>query len=76
MPARHAGAQYWNADREWVAPPAAFVDAIHLRWSAVQDFSMALAEQLRREAHDALAPFGDNAQRLRELADLIVQRKA
>ena len=47
MPARHAGAQYWNADREWVAPPAAFVDAIHLRWSAVQDFSMALAEQLR-----------------------------
>lgn len=38
--------------------------------------SRALAEQLRREAHDALAPFGDNAQRLRELADLIVQRKA
>ena len=35
-----------------------------------------LAEKLRREAHDALAPFGDNAQRLRELADLIVQRKA
>ncbi|MBA1239924.1 hypothetical protein G7015_15750 [Pseudomonas kunmingensis] len=40
-------AQYWNADREWVAPPAAFVDAIHLRWSAVQGFSVALAEQLR-----------------------------
>ena len=38
--------------------------------------SRALAEQLRRDAHDALAPFGDNAQRLRELADLIVQRKA
>lgn len=38
--------------------------------------SRALAEQLRREAHDALAPFGDKAQRLRELADLIVQRKA
>ncbi|KJS70435.1 MAG: hypothetical protein JL55_31765, partial [Pseudomonas sp. BICA1-14] len=45
--AGNGGAQYWNADREWVAPPAAFVDAIHLRWSAVQGFSVALAEQLR-----------------------------
>ncbi|AKU22513.1 polyprenyl synthetase family protein [Massilia sp. MB5] len=38
--------------------------------------SQALAEKLRLDAHAALAPFGDNAQRLRELADLIVQRKA
>jgi len=38
--------------------------------------SQALAEQLRREAHEALAPFGEQALRLRELADLIVQRKA
>jgi farnesyl diphosphate synthase len=38
--------------------------------------SRALAEQLRCEAHQALAPFGDNAGRLRQLADLIVQRKA
>jgi farnesyl diphosphate synthase len=38
--------------------------------------SRALAEQLRRNAHDALAPFGEQALRLRELADLIVQRKA
>jgi farnesyl diphosphate synthase len=38
--------------------------------------STLLAEKLRREAHEALAPFGENAQRLRELADLIVQRKA
>jgi len=38
--------------------------------------SQALAEQLRREAHQALAPFGEQALRLRELADLIVQRKA
>jgi farnesyl diphosphate synthase len=38
--------------------------------------SKALAEQLRRQAHEALAPFGEQAQRLRELADLIVQRKA
>ncbi len=38
--------------------------------------SRALAEKLRNDAHAALAPFGDKAQRLRELADLIVQRKA
>ena len=38
--------------------------------------SRLLAEQLRRDAHAALAPFGDQAQRLRELADLVVQRKA
>ncbi|MES2899652.1 MAG: farnesyl diphosphate synthase [Pseudomonadota bacterium] len=38
--------------------------------------SRVLAEKLRCDAHDALAPFGDKAGRLRELADLIVQRKA
>jgi farnesyl diphosphate synthase len=38
--------------------------------------SRELAEQLRRAAHEALAPFGEQALRLRELADLIVQRKA
>ncbi|MDB5920851.1 MAG: geranyl transferase [Massilia sp.] len=38
--------------------------------------SKLLAEKLRRAAHDALAPFGEQALRLRELADLIVQRKA
>lgn len=38
--------------------------------------SQALAEQLRCDAHAALAPFGDKARRLRELADLVVQRKA
>jgi farnesyl diphosphate synthase len=38
--------------------------------------SKALAEQLRRQAHEALVPFGEQALRLRELADLIVQRKA
>jgi farnesyl diphosphate synthase len=38
--------------------------------------SKALAEQLRRQAHEALTPFGEQALRLRELADLIVQRKA
>jgi farnesyl diphosphate synthase len=38
--------------------------------------SRALAEKLRNDAHDALVPFGEKAQRLRDLADLIVQRKA
>ncbi len=40
------------------------------------DQSRALAEKLRADAHRAVAQFGDNAQRLRELADLIVKRKA
>ena len=38
--------------------------------------SRVLAEKLRSEAHEALAPFGEKVGRLRELADLIVQRKA
>jgi farnesyl diphosphate synthase len=38
--------------------------------------SRELAEKLRLQAHEALAPFGEQALRLRELADLIVQRKA
>ncbi|NHZ88007.1 geranyl transferase [Massilia sp. CCM 8733] len=38
--------------------------------------SRVLAEKLRNDAHDALAPFGEKADRLRQLADLIVQRKA
>ena len=38
--------------------------------------SRALAQTLRGDAHRALLPFGDKARRLRELADLVVQRKA
>jgi farnesyl diphosphate synthase len=38
--------------------------------------SLALAEKLCRDAHQALLPFGEKAQLLRDLADLIVQRKA
>jgi farnesyl diphosphate synthase len=40
------------------------------------DASLALAEKLRQDAHQALLPFGEAALRLRELADLVVQRKA
>ncbi|MCX4164021.1 MULTISPECIES: polyprenyl synthetase family protein [Paraburkholderia] len=38
------------------------------------DASRALAAQLRADAHAALAPFGARAQRLAELADLVVNR--
>jgi farnesyl diphosphate synthase len=38
--------------------------------------SRSLAGKLRDDAHKALMPFGDKARRLREIADLIVQRKA
>jgi geranylgeranyl diphosphate synthase, type II len=38
--------------------------------------SREMAEQERMEAHVALQPFGDHAERLRELADLIVRRNA
>lgn len=38
--------------------------------------SKALAEKLRHDAHEALTPFGEKARRLRDIADLIVQRKA
>ena len=37
--------------------------------------SRTLAEKLRNDAHQAIRPFGDKARRLRELADLIVERK-
>lgn len=38
--------------------------------------SRAMAEQERAAAHAALADFGDRAEKLKQLADLIVQRKA
>ena len=38
------------------------------------DASRALAAQLRRDAHEALAPFGARARRLGVLADLVVDR--
>jgi farnesyl diphosphate synthase len=40
------------------------------------DGAKAEAERLRTSAHDALAPFGERARRLRELADGIVVRRA
>ncbi len=42
-----SGGSYWNADKDWTTPPEAFVDAVHMRWSAAQQFTAALAEQLQ-----------------------------
>lgn len=40
------------------------------------DEAHALAEKLRDDAHQALRQFGDSARRLRDIADMIVRRKA
>lgn len=47
------GGVYWNADREWRTPPDAFVDAVHMRWSAAQQFTAALAEQIDEAMGDS-----------------------
>ncbi len=47
---------YWNADKDWSTPVGSFVDAVHLRWSAAQEFTEALAEQMRRAATGPTAP--------------------
>jgi len=44
------GGTYWNADKDWDTPMSSFVDAVHLRWSVVQGFTAALAEQMRDAA--------------------------
>ncbi|WP_462380231.1 hypothetical protein [Pseudomonas sp. Marseille-QA0892] len=52
--------RYWNADRGWTVPEDAFVDAIHMRWPAAQQFSDALASNLGVSA-PALRPVGNVA---------------
>jgi farnesyl diphosphate synthase len=59
-----------TAGKDAAANKPTYVSILGLEQSGI------LAEQLRTEAHRALAPFGENAVRLRELADLIVRRKA
>lgn len=48
-------AQYWNADTDWKTQRASFTDAIHLRWSAAQAFSAALAQRLPLARLDSAA---------------------
>lgn len=43
---RQQGLSYWNAATEWKTPTASFTDAIHLRWSAAQTFTAAVAQHL------------------------------
>jgi hypothetical protein len=50
-------ARFWNADKELETPTDDFVDAIHLRWSAAQRFSAALAERLYLSAPPIEAKF-------------------
>lgn len=59
-----------TAGKDAAANKPTYVSILGLEQSAI------LAEKLRTEAHLAIDPFGENAARLRELADLIVQRKA
>jgi farnesyl diphosphate synthase len=59
-----------TAGKDAAANKPTYVSILGLEQSRV------LAEKLRCEAHQALAPFGEQARRLRELADLIVQRQA
>ncbi len=59
-----------TAGKDAAANKPTYVSILGLEQSRI------LAQQLRHDAHAALAPFGDTASRLRELADLIVRRKA
>jgi farnesyl diphosphate synthase len=59
-----------TAGKDAVANKPTYVSILGLEQSRV------LALKLRDDAHEALLPFGDTALRLRELADLIVQRQA
>ncbi|WP_217474234.1 hypothetical protein [Stutzerimonas stutzeri] len=45
-----SGATYWNADKDWSTPVTSFVDAVHMRWTAAQAFTAALAEQMMSAA--------------------------
>ena len=48
------GGTFWDADRDWNSPENAFVDAVHMRWSAVQPFTAALAEQIQKAVPTSL----------------------
>ena len=50
------GGTYWNADKDWATPTGSFVDAVHMRWSAVQEFTVALAEQISSAATGPTKP--------------------
>ena len=43
------GARLWNADAANVVDESAFVDAIHIRWSAATAFTSAIVEKLHAD---------------------------
>jgi hypothetical protein len=43
-------ATYWNAEKEWQASPESFIDAIHMRWSTVKQFTRVLASQIEKDS--------------------------
>lgn len=55
------GGTYWNADKDWRTPTHSFVDAVHMRWSAVQEFTVALAEQISSAATGPSKPLALSA---------------
>lgn len=54
-------ATYWDADSEWSTEPSWFTDAIHLRWSAVQDFTSAVMHHLAEGNRAAISDAHQNA---------------
>lgn len=62
-----SGSTYWNADKDWLTPLDSFVDAVHLRWSAVPEFTMALAEQISQTAGETAVPKVANRSAERQL---------
>ena len=49
-------ARFWDADSEWKTANASFTDGLHLRWSAVKEFSVALTKQLEPAADPVVTP--------------------
>ncbi|KTC33723.1 hypothetical protein AO269_12985 [Pseudomonas putida] len=50
----HSGAQFWNADTDHRISETAFVDAIHLRWSAAQVLSVDISARLAPDSQMAV----------------------
>ena len=67
-----------NRRRRWARPRARTRRKRRSRFPAVYGIerSREMAEEERLAAHLALQPFDERAQRLRELADLVVRRQA
>lgn len=63
-----AGGRFWNAAVEWNAAREAFTDVIHLRWSAAQNFSAALAQHIEPPSMIPTANVGQASGQIRRSA--------